>query len=110
MLTEDLTIAGPIRVRLKISVSTTGTDSDFVVKMIDVYPGDYPSPEPPEGQPLLPNAIKMGGYQQLSSWRTFPGQVSEQSRKTGAVGTRATDGYRFRCYPLCITLSARATG
>ena len=37
-LTEDLTIAGPILA--DIFVSTTGTDSDWVVKVIDVYPGD----------------------------------------------------------------------
>jgi hypothetical protein len=68
-LTDDLTIAGPIRVRL--NVSTTGTDSDFVVKVIDVYPGDYPTPEPPEGQPVPPNAVKMGGYQQLVRGEPF---------------------------------------
>jgi putative CocE/NonD family hydrolase len=38
VLAEDLTIAGPIRA--EIFVSTTGTDSDWVVKLIDVYPGD----------------------------------------------------------------------
>ena len=35
-LEEDVTIAGPISPRLKIASS--GTDSDFVVKLIDVYP------------------------------------------------------------------------
>jgi predicted acyl esterase len=35
-LTEDITIAGPIAPTL--FVSTTGTDSDFDVKVIDVYP------------------------------------------------------------------------
>jgi putative CocE/NonD family hydrolase len=35
-LTEDVTIAGPISPDL--FVSTTGTDSDFVVKVIDVHP------------------------------------------------------------------------
>ena len=35
-LTEDVTIAGPISPDL--FVSTTGTDSDFDVKLIDVYP------------------------------------------------------------------------
>ena len=35
-----MTIAGPIQARL--FVSTTGTDSDWVVKLIDVYPDDYP--------------------------------------------------------------------
>ncbi len=37
-LSEDMTIAGPISPRL--FVSTSGTDSDFVVKLIDVYPDD----------------------------------------------------------------------
>jgi len=37
-LTRDLTIAGPITPTL--FVSTTGTDSDWVVKVIDVHPGD----------------------------------------------------------------------
>ena len=40
-LKEDLTIAGPIQARL--FVSTSGTDSDWVVKLIDVYPDDDPS-------------------------------------------------------------------
>ncbi len=35
-LTEDLAVAGPIAPAL--FVSTSGTDSDFVVKLIDVYP------------------------------------------------------------------------
>ena len=39
-LEEDLTIVGPIQARL--FVSTTGTDSDWVVKLIDVYPDDFP--------------------------------------------------------------------
>jgi uncharacterized protein len=41
-LTEDLTVAGPIDVSLH--VSTTGTDGDWVVKVIDVYPGSLPAP------------------------------------------------------------------
>ena len=44
MLDEDLTLAGPIEVELH--VTTTGTDADWVVKLIDVYPDDYPGPEP----------------------------------------------------------------
>jgi len=41
-LTNDLTIAGPIDVSL--NVSTTGTDGDWIVKVIDVYPGTLPAP------------------------------------------------------------------
>lgn len=39
-LVEDLTLAGPIKADLW--VSTTGTDSDFIVKLIDVFPGRLP--------------------------------------------------------------------
>jgi putative CocE/NonD family hydrolase len=68
-LSEDVTIAGPISV--KLTASTSGTDSDFVVKLIDVYPGGFPSPTPPEGHPVPPNWVKMGGYQQLVRGEPF---------------------------------------
>jgi uncharacterized protein len=58
-LKEDLTIAGPIQV--KLFVSTSGTDSDWVVKLIDVYPDDYPSSDTDTEKA----AVKLGGYQQL---------------------------------------------
>lgn len=38
ILEEDITIAGPIIASL--SISTSGTDADWVVKLIDVYPGE----------------------------------------------------------------------
>ncbi len=56
-LAEDLTLAGPLKAALR--VSTTGTDADWVVKLIDVYPGDYPDPQP------NPANLKLGGCQQL---------------------------------------------
>ncbi|MCC3861024.1 CocE/NonD family hydrolase [Pseudemcibacter aquimaris] len=43
VLTEDLTMSGPIVADLY--VSTTGTDADFVVKVIDVFPNDFPEHE-----------------------------------------------------------------
>ena len=57
VLKEDVTLAGPLSARLH--VSTTGTDSDFVVKLIDVYSADFPNPDP------NPTGVQMGGYQQL---------------------------------------------
>ncbi|MFN0111403.1 MAG: CocE/NonD family hydrolase [Blastocatellia bacterium] len=81
-LTEDLTIAGPIKVSL--NVSTTGTDSDFVVKMIDVYPGDYPQPAALAGQPVPANAVKMGGYQQLVRGEPFRGKFRNSFEKPEA--------------------------
>jgi uncharacterized protein len=64
-LTEDVTIAGPVRPKLK--VASSGTDSDFVVKLIDVYPNDYPDPPSDAvGKRILGAApILMGGYEQL---------------------------------------------
>ena len=64
-LTEDVTIAGPVKPMLKIA--STGTDSDFVVKLIDVYPNDYPNPPAADAGKRNPGAtpLPMGGYQQL---------------------------------------------
>lgn len=56
-LEEDLILSGPLRAELV--VSTTGTDSDWIVKLIDVYPADFPDPNP------NPAGVRMGGYQQL---------------------------------------------
>ena len=62
-LDQDLTLAGPIQARLW--VSTTGTDADWVVKVIDVYPDDFgaPASAPRAGHPAAPGPL--GGYQQL---------------------------------------------
>ena len=64
-LEEDLTIAGPVSPKLR--VSSTGTDSDFVVKLIDVYPDDYPDNLEADPSKRILNApsVRMGGYQQL---------------------------------------------
>jgi putative CocE/NonD family hydrolase len=65
-LDSDFTIAGPINAQLY--VSTTSTDADFVVKIIDVYPDDEPNPEP------NPNQVEMGGYQRLVRAEIFRGK------------------------------------
>ena len=57
VLTEDVTIAGPIIA--SIDVATTGTDGDWVVKLIDVYPGDAPDNTP------NPAGVRMGEFQML---------------------------------------------
>ncbi len=62
-LTEDLTIAGPILAHLE--ASTTGTDSDFVVKLIDVFPGDFPDNQP------NPAGVRMGHFQMLLAGEIF---------------------------------------
>ena len=65
-LDKDTTIAGPLKVSLH--VSTTGTDSDFVVKLIDVYPDDYPNSS--SNAP----GVNMPGYQQMVRGEPFRGK------------------------------------
>lgn len=64
-LEDDVTLVGPVSPRLKIE--STGTDSDFVVKLIDVYPDDYPDNQPADASKRILGApaVRMGGYQQL---------------------------------------------
>jgi uncharacterized protein len=56
-LTEDITLVGPVIADLL--VSTTGSDADYVVKLIDVYPDNYPNPD------INPQHISLGGYQMM---------------------------------------------
>jgi putative CocE/NonD family hydrolase len=72
-LDRDIVIAGPITPALK--VSTSGTDSDFVVKLVDVYPDDYPDPMP------NPATVRMGGYQQLVRGEPFRGKFRHSLEK-----------------------------
>jgi len=72
-LDHDVTIAGPVSPSLR--VSTTGTDSDFIVKLIDVYPGDYPDPTPNS------KGIHMGGYQQMVRGEPFRGKFRDSFSK-----------------------------
>ncbi len=88
VLQEDVTIAGPISPRL--FVSTSGTDSDWDVKLIDVYPTDYPDSKqdmprsddrdrPRKDVPAPP--FNMGGYQQLVRGEPFRGKFRHSFEK-----------------------------
>ncbi|MEW6507992.1 MAG: CocE/NonD family hydrolase [Bacteroidota bacterium] len=65
-LKENVTISGPILADL--FVSTTGTDADWVVKVIDVYPDSIANPNP------NPNNIELGGYQRLIRYEIMRGK------------------------------------
>ena len=75
-LDRDITFSGPIDPTL--FVSTSGTDSDFVVKLIDVYPNDFQGPDP------NPKEIQMGGYQQLVRGELFRGRFRNSYEKPEA--------------------------
>jgi putative CocE/NonD family hydrolase len=77
-LAEDITVTGRIVARL--FASTTGTDSDWIVKLIDVYPEDVPA-EP-----------AMGGYQLMIANEVFRGRFRSSFEKPEAlVPDRVTD-------------------
>ncbi|MDR0311605.1 MAG: CocE/NonD family hydrolase [Acidobacteriota bacterium] len=64
-LDRDVSLRGPVSVSL--NVSTTGTDADFIVKLIDVYPDEYDS-ERYKDNP------SMKGYQRLVRGEPFRGR------------------------------------
>jgi len=77
VLTEDLTLGGEIMAKLK--VSTTGTDADWVVKLIDVYPPDEPN------HPYMPNKnITLGNYQQMVRSEVMRGRFRNSFEKPEA--------------------------
>jgi len=65
-LKHDVTLAGPVTPVLR--VSTSGSDSDFIVKLIDVYPNDFPDPDP------NPHDVHLGGYEQMVRGEPFRGK------------------------------------
>jgi uncharacterized protein len=88
VLSEDVTIVGPVSPRLY--VSTSGTDSDWDVKLIDVYPGDYPQSKFDEpraedkGKPstdVMVPPFTMGGYEQLVRGEPFRGKFRHSFEK-----------------------------
>jgi len=75
-LKEDLTFAGPLRPEL--FVATTGTDADWVVKLVDVYPDDFKNPDFHEsGSPWDRTPNPMGGYQQLVRGEVMRGKFRD---------------------------------
>jgi putative CocE/NonD family hydrolase len=67
-LTDDITLTGPVVANL--FSSTTGTDADYVVKLIDVFPDDFPN----TNTESYTKAPIMGGYQMLVRGEIFRGK------------------------------------
>jgi uncharacterized protein len=83
VLTEDLTLAGPVVADLKVSI--TGTDADFVVKVIDVFPDDfsYPADQQALGR-QGGGSYPMGGYQMLVRGEIMRGKFRNSFEKPEA--------------------------
>ncbi|MGA2071986.1 MAG: CocE/NonD family hydrolase [Terriglobia bacterium] len=87
-LEEDMSIAGPLTATLY--VSTSGTDSDWIVKLIDVYPGNYPDPDP------NPKGVRMGGYEQLVRGEPFRGRFRKGFDKPAPFEPGKPDKVEFQ--------------
>ena len=72
-LTEDITLAGPVIADLY--VSTTGTDADFIVKLIDVLPDRTANPS------SNPEQVQMGGMQRLVRAEVIRGKFRDSFEK-----------------------------
>src|SRR5688500_5999678 len=78
-LTEDVTVSGKIIANL--FASTTGTDSDWIVKLIDVYPENY-EPDP-----------TMGGYQLMIAGDVFRGRYRNSFEKPEPIRSNEVQKY-----------------
>jgi uncharacterized protein len=81
-LSSWITISGAVAAHLQ--ASTSGTDVDWVVKLIDVYPAEVPS------QPEL------GGYQLMISGDIMRGRYRQSLEKPTAVAANIVESYRVR--------------
>ena len=81
VLAKPVKIAGEPLV--KLIASTTGSDADWVVKLIDVYPDEVPA---------QPN---MGGYQLMVSADIFRGRYRESWERPVAIKPGEALGYNF---------------
>jgi len=93
VLETDLTVAGPIEVELH--VATTGTDADWIVKVIDVCPDDLPDPKP------NPRNVRLGGYQQLVRGDIFRGKYRESFETPKAFEPNKPTVVKFTLQDVC---------
>jgi putative CocE/NonD family hydrolase len=91
-LTSDLTIAG--EVVAKLFASTTGTDADWIVKLIDVYPEAYPE------------NWALAGYQLMVSNEVFRGRYRRSFETPAPIPANTVQEYRFSLHTQNYTFKA----
>jgi hypothetical protein len=95
-LSQDIVIAGNLEARL--FASTTGSDADWVVKLIDVYPDTVAGNRPMGGYQLMVSGeILRGRYRTRFEQPAAiaPGQVLEYSVKLPPQSYRFQKGHRI---------------
>jgi putative CocE/NonD family hydrolase len=84
-LTEDIVIAGPLSA--KLFASTTGTDADWVVKLIDVYP------DTAEGD------RRMGGYELMVAGEILRGRYRQSYERPQPIAANQVAEYTVQIPP-----------
>ncbi|MHB1311309.1 MAG: CocE/NonD family hydrolase [Gemmatimonadaceae bacterium] len=87
VLTEDVTLTGPVSPVLH--VSTTGTDADFIVKLVDVFPDNAPNWSGDN------SGFTVGGYQQLVRGEPFRARYRRSFEKPSAMVPSQPDSIKF---------------
>jgi putative CocE/NonD family hydrolase len=84
---QSAVLTAPVRVGgapiAELFAATTGTDADWVVKLIDVFPDEVPD------QP------EMGGYELPIAMDIFRGRYRESFERPSAIPSRQAQRYRF---------------
>jgi putative CocE/NonD family hydrolase len=84
---EGPVLSAPVRISgapiAELFASTTGTDSDWVVKLIDVFPDE------------VPNQAELGGYELAVSMDIFRGRYRESFEHPSAIPAGQPQRYRF---------------
>ena len=91
-LKEDMTIAG--EVVAKLFASTTGTDADWIVKLIDVYPEQYPQ------------NWSLAGYQLMVSNEVFRGRYRKGFETPAPIPAGTVQPYTFSLHTQNYTFKA----
>ena len=94
VLSEDLTLAGPVVADLLVSI--TGTDADFVVKLIDVFPDDfnYTGAVSQQGR-AGGGSYPMGGYQMLVRGEIMRGKFRNSFENPTAFTPNKVEKVKF---------------
>jgi uncharacterized protein len=86
-LTEDMTLSGAITANLLVSI--TGTDADFIVKLIDVLPDTTSKPKD------APNWLNMAGFQRLVRAEVMRGKFRNSFEKPTAFTPNKIETVKF---------------
>lgn len=85
-LSQDITVTG--KVAATLFATTTGTDADWIVKLIDVYPESYPPDR------------RMGGYELMVANEVFRGRFRNGFEKPEPIPAGEVQPYRFGLHSL----------